>query len=102
MQIKKSCLFPVASMSSCLVSLNLAGFPKYQEHNAVILAIILAWLSLPPKPPPKRLTFDVTFAWEIPSTFATQCWTSVGCCVEDQTVNLLSSSGMTSDICPSR
>ena len=40
-------------------------------------------VSLPPKPPPMRRTMIVTAFDGTPSTCATMCCTSDGCCVEE-------------------
>ena len=52
---------------------NVAGRPVTRAASAAIAAQPLAWLSLPPKPPPMRRTHTSTEASAMPSTRATTC-----------------------------
>ena len=72
--------------------------------KAAMAAMSAGWLSLPPKPPPMRRSSTVT-AWSAtPSTLATLCCTSLGCCVEEWTWTSASSPGSRTamEIWPSR
>ena len=51
--------------------------------SAATAANRFACVSLPPNPPPMRRTMTVTAFDGTPSTCATMCWISVGCCVEE-------------------
>ena len=56
-------------------------------------AMIVAWLSLPPKAPPMRRTSAVTALNGRPSRCATPCCTSVGCWVEREHVHVAGLAG---------
>ena len=80
----------------------------YQSHEAFTRAFSEAF-GVPPSTyrslqaaPEHRRTCTVTAFDTVPSACATMCCTSLGCCVDDQTVTSSSSPGMANAIWPSR